>query len=179
MSAGFIHDMLDMKVYLLYLLSRVYAPVDFAALTDLALAERGTEYFLYAQALAELKDSGHVSEEDGRLAATDKGRRTGADSEGSLPQVLRRRCDGRLDALNGRLRREAQVRAQVLPREDGGFTLQLALDDNTGNLFSLELLVSSREEGRTMAEDFLAHPEQIYHNVLAALQAGGNGGKHD
>lgn len=171
MAAGFIHDKLDMKVYLLYLLSRLDGPVDFSALTELALAERGTEYFLFAQALAELKESGHITEENGCYAVTDKGRYISADSEGSLPQVLRRRCDRRLGELNAVLRRRAQVRAQVLPREEGGFTLRLALDDNGGNLFSLELLVPSEEEGQAMAERFRESPEAIYHSVLAALQA--------
>ena len=170
MAAGFIHDKLDMKVYLLYLLSRAWGPVDFAALTELALAERGTEYFLFAQALAELKDSGHVTEEDGCCLVTDKGRRNSADSEGSLPQVLRRRCDRRLAALNDALKRQAQVRAQVLPREDGGFTLRLALDDDVGNLFTLDLLVSSEEEGRALGDRFRKSPEKIYHSVLAAVQ---------
>lgn len=170
MAAGFIHDKLDMKVYLLYLLSRLDGPVEFPALTELALAERGTEYFLFAQALAELKQSGHVTEEDGCYTVTDKGRYISADSEGSLPQVLRRRCDKRLADLNAVLRRRAQVRAQVLPREDGGFTLRLSLDDNGGNLFTLELLVPTEAEGQAMAERFQASPETIYHSVLAALQ---------
>lgn len=170
MAAGFIHDKLDMKVYLLYLLSRLDGPVDFSALTELALAERGTEYFLFAQALAELKDSGHIMEEEGSYLVTDKGRYISADSEGSLPQVLRRRCDKRLGPLNAVLRRRAQVRAQVQPREDGGFTLRLGLDDNGGSLFTLELLVPSEEEGQAMAERFQAGPETIYHSVLAVLQ---------
>lgn len=171
MAAGFIHDKLDMKVYLLYLLSRLNSPVDFSALTELVLAERGTEYFLFAQALAELKESGHITEEDSCYAVTDKGRYISADSEGSLPQVLRRRCDRRLTELNAVLRRRAQVRAQVLPREDGGFTLRLTLDDNGGNLLTLELLVPSEAEGQAMAERFQKSPETIYHSVLAALQA--------
>lgn len=170
MAAGFIHDKLDMKVYLLYLLSGACAPVDFAALTDLALAERGTEYFLFAQALAELKDSGHVTESDGCYAVTDKGRRNSQDSEGSLPQVLRRRCGRRLADLNAALKRRAQVRAQVLPREDGGFTLRLALDDDGGSLLALDLLVSSEEEGRAMADQFRENPEKTYHSILAALR---------
>lgn len=171
MGAGFIHDKLDMKVYLLYLLSRAWGAVDFSALTELALAERGTEYFLFAQALAELKDSEHITEEEGRYRITDKGRRNSADSEGSLPQVLRRRCERRLAALNAALKRRAQVRAQVLPREDGGFTLHLVLDDDGGNLLTLDLLVSSEEEGKNLASHFLKSPEKIYHSVLAALQS--------
>ena len=170
MAAGFIHDKLDMKVYLLYLLSRLCGPADFSALTELALAERGTEYFLFAQALAELKESGHVMEEDGCYTVTDKGRYISADSEGSLPQVLRRRCDQRLTQLNAVLRRRAQVRAQVLPREDGGFTLRLALDDDGGSLLALDLLVSSEEEGRAMADQFRENPEKTYHSILAALR---------
>lgn len=175
MAAGFIHDKLDMKVYLLYLLSGAWGPVDFSSLTELALAERGTEYFLFAQALAELRESGHLTEEDGNYQITDRGRRNSAESEGSLPQVLRRRCDKRLSALNATLKRRAQVRAEVEPRAEGGFTLHLALDDDGGNLLRLELLVPTEEEGNALANRFQTRPEDTYHSILALLQGRAKG----
>lgn len=167
--AGFIHDKLEIKVLVLYLLNRAEGPIDFATLTDLAMCDPGVDYFRFAEAAAELLHSGHVQEEGGLYAITEKGRRNCVDSESSISPVVRRRCDQRLAGLNADLRRRAQVRAAVEPRGDGEFVLRLALDDGGGNLLSLELLTPSQEEGEQMATRFRAHPEKVYHGVLSVL----------
>lgn len=167
--AGFIHGKLDIKLLLLYLLSRAAAPIDFPTLTDLALCDPGVDYFLFAEAAAELADSGHLRVEQGLYAITDKGRRNSADSESSLSPVVRRRCDLRLTQLNAELRRRDQVRATVEPGDGGTFVLRLALDDEAGNLLSLDLLTPSEEQSLRMADRFRAQPEMIYHSILAAL----------
>ena len=39
--AGFIHDKLDIKLLVLYILDRAAAPIDFATLTDLSMCDGG------------------------------------------------------------------------------------------------------------------------------------------
>ena len=60
--AGFIHGKLDIKLLVLYLTSRLAGPVDFATLTDLAMCDDGVDYFVYAEAVSELVDSGHITQ---------------------------------------------------------------------------------------------------------------------
>ena len=43
--AGFIHDQLDIKLLVLYIMDRAAAPNDFATLTDLSLCDSGVDYF--------------------------------------------------------------------------------------------------------------------------------------
>lgn len=167
--AGFIHGKLDIKLLILYLLSRAAAPLDFATLTDLVMCDPGVDYFLFAEAAAELTESGHISAEDGRYAATEKGRRNSADSGSSLSPVVRQRCDRRLEELNAQLRRADQVRAQVEPAGKGEFILRLSLDDDGGRLLTLSLLTASEEECSRMAERFRAQPERVYHSIVSAL----------
>ena len=45
---GFIHDKLDIKFLILYLMARVASPVDFATLADLTFCDDGVEYFDFA-----------------------------------------------------------------------------------------------------------------------------------
>ncbi len=166
---GFIHDKLDIKFLVLYLMARVAAPIDFSTLTELVMCDDGVDYFLYAEALAELVSTGHLTLEEERYAITEKGRRNGGICEDSLPYSVRRKCDKNLSLLNAALQRSAQVRAQVLPRPDGGYALQLALDDEKGNLLALELFTASEEQGETLAEHFRANPERVYHGILQVL----------
>ncbi len=166
---GFIHDKLDIKFLILYLMDRVAGPVDFAALAELTFCDDGVEYFDFAESVAELVDTGHLAIQDERYVITDKGRRNGKICESSLAYSVRRRCDRNLAKLNAVLRRNAQVRSEILPREDGSVTLRLILDDDKGNLMTLDLLTVSEEQAGQLADRFRAQPEKLYENILQTL----------
>lgn len=167
---GFIHDKLDLKFLLLYLMARVATPVDLATLTDLALCDEGITYFDFAECVSELVATGHLTlSSDGLYAITDKGRRNGEICESSLAYSVRRRCDRALVQVNATLRRNAQVRSELLPRQDGGTTLRLILDDEKGNLMTLDMLTVSPEQADLLGEKFRAEPEKLYLSILEVL----------
>ena len=83
-QTGFIHDKLDIKFLVLYLMARVASPVDFATLADLTFCDDGVEYFDFAESVAELVDTGHLALEEDRYTITEKGRRNGKICESSL-----------------------------------------------------------------------------------------------
>ena len=136
---GFIHDKLDIKFLILYLMARVAGPVDFTTLADLTFCDDGVEYFDFAESVAELVSTGHLAVEGDLYTITDKGRRN------------------------------AQVRSELLPREDGGVTLRLILDDDKGNLMTLDLLAVSEDQANQLADQFRLHPEALYENILQTL----------
>ncbi len=166
---GFIHDKLDIKFLVLYLLARTAAPINFAALTELTLCDDGIDYFDYAEALDELVTSGHVDLEESLYVITEKGKRNGSICESSLPYSVRLKSDKNLAKLNAVLRRDAQVRAQILPQEDGSYTLRLSLDDEKGNLMTLDLLTVSENQAEQLGKRFRAAPEQIYNGIIDLL----------
>lgn len=167
---GFIHDKLDIKFLVLYLLSRTEAPIDFATLTDLAMCDEGVDYFLFTQAVSELVKSEHLLLEEELYSITEKGRKNGAICEESLPFSVRQKCDRNLTQLNARLRQKAQIRTEVLPRpENGGFTVRMILDDNQDNLMTLELYSPTQEQADLLSASFHSCPERVYRTLLSAL----------
>ncbi len=168
---GFIHDKLDIKLLVLYIMDRVAAPIDFATLTDLAMCDSGVDYFQFAEAVSELLGSGHLSQDGEFYAATDKGRRACAAGESSLSPVVRGRCDQRLGPLNQALKRKSQVRAELKP-QPGGYDVCLTMDDDQGSILSLTLLAPSQEDGQRIADHFLQHPDRIYNGILGVLLPG-------
>ena len=162
---GFIHDKLDIKFLILYIMARVAAPIDLPTLTDLTLCDEGVDYFDFAEAVAELVDTDHLTRADDRYAITEKGKRNGGICESSLPYSVRVKCDKNV----ARLRRDAQVRAERILRDDGTYTLRLALDDEHGNLLTLELLAATEQQANRLADQFKTHPEQVYNGVLDVL----------
>lgn len=176
--AGFIHDKLDIKLLVLYIMDHVSAPIDFDTLTDLAMCDSGVDYFQFAEAVSELTGSGHLEQQEDVYAVTDRGRRAGAAGESSLSPIIRQRCDRRLAPLNQALKRKAQVRAQV-EEQPLGFQVSLSMDDDQGSLFSLTLLAPTQADAQRLAERYLAHPDRIYNALLGVLLADGEEAEHN
>lgn len=166
---GFIHDKLDIKFLVLYLLARTEGPIDFASLTDLTMCDEGVDYFLFTQAVSEMVESEHLEIENELYSITEKGRKNGAVCEESIPYSVRRKCDQNLAQLNARLRQEAQVRTEVIPRKNGGLTVRLILDDNQDNLMTVDLYAPTEDQADKLAAAFRAAPERVYRAVLDVL----------
>ena len=64
--------------------------------------------------------AGHLAVEGDLYTITDKGRRNGEICESSLAFSVRKKCDRNLAKVNAVLRRNAQVRSELLPRRMGG-----------------------------------------------------------
>jgi hypothetical protein len=172
---GYIHDKLDMKMLELYLLSRAAGPLSPDTLADLVMRHEGVEYFDFTEATAELVESGHLLLSQEGYVITEKGRVSSEACESSLPYSVRRRCEADLVSVNAALRREAQVRGEKEPNEDGSVTARMALDDDGGNLLTLQVLCPSEEQADRLIRGFRAKPEQIYNSVLELLTSAGNG----
>ena len=168
---GFIQNELDLKLLVLYIMNRVAAPITFLQLLDLALCDAGVDYFSLTQAVGHLVETEHLLLEDQHYSITEKGRRNSRICESSLPYSVRRRCDENLAKINAQLRRDAQVRGELVPRSDGTFTVTLALDDDAGSLLKLELLTPSQVQAQHLVNQFKSHPEQVYNGIVNALLA--------
>ena len=167
---GYIRDKLDVKVLVLYLTSRTAAPIDFPALTDLSMCDEGVDYFMFSEAVSDLVESGHLLSDNDRYSITEKGRKICSICEEDLPLSIRQKCDRNLAVLNARLRQEAQVRTEILPRtENSGFTVRLILDDNDGNLMTVELYSPTEEQAIKLASSFRNCPERIYRSLVSSL----------
>lgn len=169
LGQGYIRDKLDLKMLELYLLARAAGPIEPNSLADLVLRHEGADYFGFVEATAELVESGHFVLDAQGYTITEKGRNASAATEVSLPYSVRRRCGQDLAPVNAALRRNAQVRGETVTRDNGDLAARLTLDDDGGNLLTVELLCPSPAQAERMIQAFKARPEQIYNDVLEAL----------
>lgn len=166
---GFIHDKLDIKMLELYLLDRAAGPITPDTLAELAMRHEGVEYFDFAEATAELVETGHLLMNEEGYTITEKGRENSAACESSLPFSVRRRCEEDLLAVNNLLRRKAQVRGERIEGSDGTQRVKLSLNDERGNLMTLELFCPTADQADRLIAAFKADPEQVYKKVLDTL----------
>ena len=106
---GFIHEKMDIKILILFVLDQLPGPVDALTLEDLVFCDDGIGYFDYSDCLAELAETGQITEENGRYQITETGSRNVAAVGSSLPYSVRSKALKTAAPLAERMRRAAMI----------------------------------------------------------------------
>ena len=166
---GYIHDELDLKILILYILRRLPAAIDRERLGELVLQDEGVSYFDYIQCLAELTDSGHAEHGEGGYRITEKGDRNAAAVESSLPYTARVRADRTMEPIIRAMNRSAMIRTAHKSVKTGGVQVELSMGDGVGEIISLRLLAASEAQAETIEKNFRLKAEQVYNDLIAKL----------
>ena len=166
---GFIHDKLEIKLLILFILARLEDKVDLDTLTELTLCDPCITYFNVAECVSELKETEHLTEESGLIQITEKGLRNGRINETSIPQSVRRRAEEKVLPLAKAQRRSAMIKTEIQPRNNGGFTVKLSLSDGLDEVLSLALYAPTEAGAKTIAETFTKRAEQMHGKILSLL----------
>ena len=167
---GFIHDMMDVKVLVLFVTARSSYPMTAQEIYELCYQDDCLSYFDVCTAIPEMVASGHLTKVDNeRYEITEKGRQDGAITEDSVAFSVRQRAETAVDRFNRQLRRSSFVKTQVIPREGGDCSVVMALDDEMGNLMTLELVAPNQRQAVLLSKRFEAKAEMIYNLTMTEL----------
>ena len=167
---GFIHDMLDVKVLILFVMSRASYPANTQQIYELCYQDDCLSYFDVCTAIPEMVKSGHLKEvENDCYEITEKGKADGSLTEDSIAFSVKQRADNAVARFNRQIRRSSFVKTQILPRENGDYSVIMALDDEIGNLMTLELLAPNQRQAIRLAKLFEKKAEIIYNMTMAEL----------
>ena len=98
---GFIHDMLDVKVLILFVMARVNYPVNIQQIYELCYQDDCLSYFDVCTAVPEMVKSGHLKEAEGECyVVTEKGKADGALTEDSIAFTVKQRADNAVSRFN-------------------------------------------------------------------------------
>ena len=167
---GFIHDMLDVKVLILFVMARVSYPVNSQEIYELCYQDDCLSYFDVCTAIPEMVKSGHLKAlEEDRYEITEKGRNDGALTEDSIAFTVKQRAENAVARFNRQLRRSSFVKTQVIPRDTGDFSVIMSLDDEVGNLMTLELVAPDQRQAVRLSRLFEKKAEAVYSLTMAEL----------
>ena len=170
---GFIHDMMDVKVLILFVASRASYPMSAQEVYELCYQDECLSYFDVCTALPEMVTSGHLKQlEDEKYEITEKGRADGALTEDSIAFTVKQRAENAVSRFNRQLRRSSFVRSQLIPRENGEFSVVMSLDDELGNLMTLELAAPNQRQAIRLAKLFEKKAENVYTLTMMELLEG-------
>ncbi len=165
---GFIHEKLDIKILILFILRRLPGAVEPETLLELCQCDSGIGYFDYSDCLSELEETGHIQRLEDGFAITEKGAHNADTVESSLPYSVRVKALKQLEPVADRLRRAAMITARHETMKDGCM-VELAMSDGKGEIIHLHLLCATEDEALQIEKHFRKDAERYYQSIAALL----------
>lgn len=165
---GFIHEKLDIKLLILFILRRLPGTVNRELLADFAQCDGGVGYFDYSDCLYELIGNGLVIEEENGYRISEKGASVGETVESSLPFSVRKKAEKLIAPEAERLRRLSLLTAEH-KMKDGCCFVTLAMSDGKGEMLRTEIMCASDEQAERIEKNFKQNAEKLYGQMIELL----------
>ncbi|MBR4863967.1 MAG: DUF4364 family protein [Oscillospiraceae bacterium] len=167
---GFIHDLLDVKILILFITARTKFPLSKQDIYELCFQDDGLSYIDVFDAIPKLVASGHLQQLEGDLyVITEKGRDHGAVTENDIAFTVRRKAEDAVEKYDREHRRQNKINTQLLERENGEYGVVMSLDDEFGALMKLELLATDQRQAIQLAKRFEKHADLLYDLMVTTL----------
>ena len=167
---GFIHDMMDVKILILYVTARAEYPMTTQEIYELCYQDDRLSYFDVCTAIPEMIHSGHLAEvEPEKFAITEKGRQDGELTADTLVFTLRQRSENAVLRFNRQVRRSSYVKTQVEESASGEYIVRMSLDDQAGPLMKLELYAPDHRQAQRLSKLLERKAEEVYDLTMTEL----------
>ena len=167
---GFIHDMLDVKVLVLFVTGRSNYPLTVQEIYELCYQDDCLSYFDVCTAVPEMVESGHLAQtEDEKYEITEKGRDACSLTEDSIAFTVKQRAENAVARFNRQIRRSSFVKTQTVAREGGDYSVIMSLNDEMGNLMTMELVAPDQRQAVRLSRLLEQKAENVYNLVMTEL----------
>ena len=167
---GYIHDMMDVKVLILYVMNRTNYPLTIQELYELCYQDDCLSYFDVCTAVPELVQSGHIQTlPEERYEITAKGRQHGELTADSVAFTVKHRVENAVEKFNRQLRRQSFVTTQINAGETGEISVTMTLRDEVGHLMTLSLMAPDNRQAHRLSKLLEQKAEDIYNLTMMEL----------
>lgn len=167
---GFIHDILDVKILILYVMSLLEQPASAQTIYELCYQDESLSYFDVKESIPQMVESGHLAQvgEDS-YTITEKGRDTEEITRDGISFPVMQRAKSAVEKCNRQTKREQFLHTQIEQNESGDYMVHMRLDDPTGPIMKLQILAPTLRQARSLERAYLRNAEVIYQSVMIGL----------
>lgn len=167
---GFIHDMLDVKVLILFVASRSVYPMTMQEIYELCFQDECLSYFDVCTAIPEMVKTGHLQQVGAdKYVVTEKGREQGEVTADSIAYTVKMKAMAAVDEFNSRTRKSNCVCTRIATAENGEMSVIMSLDNDSGNMMKLEIAVPNQKHAEKLSCLMEEKGEALYHMIINEL----------
>ena len=82
---------------------------------------------------------------------------------------MRQKAENLINRFNRKVRRSSFVKTQIIPRDNGEYSVAMTLDDEVSNLMTLELVAPNQRQAVRLSKMFEKKAETIYNLTMNEL----------
>ncbi len=176
-SLGSSREIVQNKLIILYMISRLNMPVSNSHITRLVLETRLMNYFIFQQGFNELYENKllelHTSAEGTQspegYILTETGNNTLQYFLNLIPPGIKKQLDKMLPAVRKEIQGEALVTADFTPESENKFTVTCRMGERDFPLMELKAAVGTKKDAREVCENWKNHSAEIYAEIIEAL----------
>jgi len=166
---GFIQDLLQIKILVLYVLRCLPMPIILEDLADLTLCEDGISYFDFMDCVTDLVKTEHIIVDNEMYSLTEKGIRNGRITENSLPFSIRTQVENATLNYRSIHNRSAMIKTEHIQNQNDDYTVSFSMSDGLGEIVKIELLAISKQQALDMEKGFRKNAENIYNAIIGMI----------
>ena len=167
---GFIRDILDVKLLILYVMSLIEEPASAQTIYELCYQDERLSYFDVQEAIPQMVETGHLDiVEDGCYQITEKGRETEEITRDGVAFPVKHRAKMAVEKLNRAKKRDQYLRTEIRKKENGECVVYMGLDDPLGPLMNLELTMPNLQQARKLEAAYRKNAEAVYQSLMIGL----------
>lgn len=161
------------KVLLLYFFNNVKIPVSNMQLTRIMLENRYMNYFILQQSIHEmLKDKLIIAETRDNidyLSLMPEGKRMLDMFLNLVPLGIRKRLDESIEITRSVIRLETSIIAEYTLENENEYEVKCRIVEDFKPLIDIRLSVGSRDDARSICNNWKAHAKEVYPEVIGVL----------
>lgn len=166
---GFLHDYIDVKILILYILNQMKEPVPAEEVYDLAFHDDSLSYFDVIEGLPDLVGTGHLVEQSGGYVITEKGRETVELLAENLAFPVRYETKKAIEKYRKEKLRDSYVHMDTLVHEDGKYTVLMTMADEAGLLMKIEVPAPDAAQAAALSKRIKEQSEALYQGFMTTL----------
>lgn len=171
-ALGGLRNMLEIKILVCYMLSRVKEPMTRKQLCD-CLQEAGlVNFFDLNEAIDDLLKQKMIQEQEYLneicLTATEAGKNNAETLETTLTNTLRERSVNSAMKMLARAKAERETTVEINKNETG-YNITFKIDGLGENLLTLSLYAADILQAEQLRENFLNNPARVYSQIIDLL----------
>ena len=161
------------KVLILYILNKIGKPVTNEELLKVVTSLTDMNYFYFQQFLLDLIDNKYIicysNGDETVYSVTPEGKETLDLTIDLIPGIRKLRIDSNLKENINQVEEELSVTADFIPHNENEYSVKCKIVENSVTLFEITVYAGSREQAKTIVENWKENATEIYPKILDLL----------
>ena len=163
----------EKKALILYILEKVSKPISNDALLKLAISIDNMNYFYFQQFLLDLLENNYIINypKDGEslYELTKEGKQALLLVKDIIPGITKFRVDNSFKETLGEFENKVSITSDFIPHSENEYSIKCKIVENNQTLFELQVFAGTREQAKTISDNWNNNAEEIYPQILEIL----------